>query len=127
MTSANEIQHGGSHYKGAKIQHWDFVVDHKIGYLEGCGTKYLSRHPQKNGLEDVLKAEHYTQKTLEKHLQQDYQNTFTGTLQDCHNFCVGAEMDVSSTAAFVALCSWNDEDDLLFVLDIINGIKLKYK
>lgn len=66
MTTANEIQHGGLHYKkSATLQHWDIVEKYGIGYCEGCSTKYVSRWREKNGLEDLQKAEHYVIKLLE--------------------------------------------------------------
>lgn len=65
MSSANEMQVGGDHYK-AGYQHWDMITDFHIGYLEGCATKYLTRWRKKNGLEDLKKALHFTQKLIEK-------------------------------------------------------------
>ena len=66
MTTANEIQHGGQHYKKSKtLQHWDVVERYGIGYCEGCSTKYVYRWRDKNGLEDLQKAHHYVLKLLE--------------------------------------------------------------
>lgn len=66
MNRANERQHGGDHYSG-EYQHWDLVIDTRMGYLEGCATKYLSRWRNKNGIEDLRKAQHYVEKLLECH------------------------------------------------------------
>lgn len=65
--SANDTQVGGDHYRkgGAEYQHWDFVVDAGLGYLEGCATKYLARHASKNGRQDLEKAAHYVQKMID--------------------------------------------------------------
>lgn len=63
--SANDRQVGGSHYR-SEYQHWDFIVDHRIGYLEGCSSKYATRWRKKNGLEDVEKGVHYCDKLIEK-------------------------------------------------------------
>ena len=62
--SANERQVGGDHYR-SRYQHWDFVEEGGLGYLEGCATKYVSRWRQKNGVQDLEKAEHYVQKLVE--------------------------------------------------------------
>jgi hypothetical protein len=62
--TANERQVGGAHYR-KKIQHWDFVASHDYGYLEGQVTKYVFRWKDKNGLQDVQKAEHFLQKLIE--------------------------------------------------------------
>lgn len=68
MTSAaNDTQVGGDHYKklNAAYQHWDFAVDLKLNHLEASATKYLARHMNKNGRQDLEKAAHYVQKLIE--------------------------------------------------------------
>lgn len=65
--SANQIQVGGEHYMNKKIQPWDFIAANDLGYLEGCVVKYVSRHKEKNGVEDLEKARHYLQKLIEIH------------------------------------------------------------
>lgn len=65
MTSVNEYQVGGNHYSGAAVQHWDWVAQNNIGYLEGCATKYVARWRKKGGKQDLLKARHFTQKARE--------------------------------------------------------------
>lgn len=55
-------QIGGNHYNKGYVQHWDWVSKTRLGYLEGCATKYLVRWREKNGLEDLLKAKTYIQK-----------------------------------------------------------------
>lgn len=63
--SANETQVGGDHYKSKAIQPWDYIASNNIGYLEGCIIKYISRHREKGGLEDLKKAEHFLAKLIE--------------------------------------------------------------
>lgn len=63
--SANSRQIAGSHYQGTEYQHWDFVIDAALPYLEAQITRYLDRHARKNGREDVEKALHYSQKLRE--------------------------------------------------------------
>jgi hypothetical protein len=64
MVSANDMQIAGNHY-AAEYQHWDWVADVGLGYLEGCATKYVCRAFKKNGLEDLQKATHYLAKMQE--------------------------------------------------------------
>ena len=66
--SANDIQVGGNHYKDKPIQPWDYIVQNKLGYLEGCIVKYISR--EKNRLEDLHKARHYLDKLIEIQQQE---------------------------------------------------------
>lgn len=64
MTSVNEIQISGDHYKTA-YQTWDFIDDFKLGYMEGNVVKYVQRHAKKAGKVDLNKATHYVQKMFE--------------------------------------------------------------
>lgn len=61
MTQVEQV--GGSHY-AADYQHWDWAADTRLPYLEGCASKYLPRWRQKNGLEDLRKAQSYLKKAL---------------------------------------------------------------
>ena len=62
--SANDKQVGGNHYK-TKYEHWDLVVNTRMGYLEGTSTKYISRWHKKDGIKDLQKAKHYLEKLIE--------------------------------------------------------------
>lgn len=53
-----ETQIGGKHYK-MSIQPIDYILENKLGFCEGNVIKYISRHREKNGKEDLLKAKHY--------------------------------------------------------------------
>lgn len=63
--TANTTQVGGEHYRAAPFQHWDLAALLKLGYFEGQITKYITRHPRKNGAQDALKALHFTVKLAE--------------------------------------------------------------
>lgn len=56
--SAFDRQPGGDHYKHYKIQPLQFFLANKIPHLEACICKYVLRHSNKNGKEDLLKAIH---------------------------------------------------------------------
>lgn len=69
---ANARQEGGKHYSdGVSIQTWDFIIDHKLNYLEGNVIKYVDRHRKKNKKEDLLKARHYLDKLIESEYGMD--------------------------------------------------------
>lgn len=69
--TANERQIGGTHYAG-EYQHWDFVTDCDLGYLDGTATKYIARNRQKGQmLADLGKADHYIQKLIETYLDPE--------------------------------------------------------
>jgi len=63
--NANDIQTGGNHYVLKAIQPWDFIIANNLGYLEGNIIKYVTRHKEKGGIEDLKKAQHYLQKLIE--------------------------------------------------------------
>ena len=59
-------QIAGSHYQKYKIQPSKFVVENKLLYPEGCAIKYIIRHQDKNGKEDLLKAIHFIEMIIER-------------------------------------------------------------
>jgi len=61
----NDYQIAGDHYKKQKINHWDYVLENNIPYMEAQVIKYVSRWRDKNGLEDLRKAQHYLAKLIE--------------------------------------------------------------
>lgn len=63
--NANDVQTGGNHYVLKAIQPWDFIIANNLGYLEGNIIKYVTRHKEKGGIEDLKKAQHYLQKLIE--------------------------------------------------------------
>ena len=69
--SALDKQEGGGHYKGFTIQPIEFIHVNAIPYIEGNVIKYICRHRQKNGLEDLLKAKHY----IDLLIQLEYHKT----------------------------------------------------
>lgn len=67
VTSSNEQQVGGDHYKKLAIQPWDYIAANNLGYFEGAAIKYLSRWKDKGGVEDLRKAIHFIEKLIEIH------------------------------------------------------------
>lgn len=65
MSTANNTQVGGQHYKSKTIQPWDFIAANGLGYFEGNIVKYVSRWRDKGGLDDLRKARHYLDKLIE--------------------------------------------------------------
>ena len=56
--SALSVQTGGSHYKDLTIQPAEYCQLNKINALESAVIKYVTRHQDKNGEEDIQKAIH---------------------------------------------------------------------
>ena len=51
-------QVGGAHYQ-LNIQPIEYIMMNNLGYCEGNVVKYVTRHNNKNGAEDIRKAIHY--------------------------------------------------------------------
>ena len=59
-------QVGGNHYRKYKIQPSEFVVENKLLYPEGTVIKYILRHQDKGGKQDLLKAIHFIEMIIER-------------------------------------------------------------
>lgn len=68
VEKANDMQVGGSHYKGQSLsgqEHWDVSWDFNLDGFQHTVSKYLFRWKQKNGLQDLKKAQHTLNKYVE--------------------------------------------------------------
>ena len=63
--SAWNKQEGGSHYKNLKIQPMQYALENKLDYAQANVIKYVTRHADKNGKEDLLKAIHNIELMIE--------------------------------------------------------------
>lgn len=70
ITKASEIQVGGGHYAKYKIQPTEFIHANNVPFIEGNIIKYVMRHREKNGIEDLKKAKHY----IELLIEYEYEN-----------------------------------------------------
>ena len=64
--SAYKKQVGGKHYLKYKIQPSEFVIENKLLYPEGNVIKYILRHQNKGGKEDLEKAKHFIDMIIER-------------------------------------------------------------
>lgn len=58
-------QVGGDHYKRMKIDVFEFAEANGLTFMEATVCKYVARHRYKNGLEDLLKAQHTINRLIE--------------------------------------------------------------
>ena len=68
--SALDYQVGGSHYRDKAIQPVEFIHANNLGFCEGNVVKYITRHKEKNGIEDLKKAKHY----IDLLIEMEYKN-----------------------------------------------------
>ena len=64
-------QIGGNHYQKYKIQPSKFVVENKLLYPEGCVIKYVVRHQDKGGKQDLEKAKHMIDMIIERDYEEE--------------------------------------------------------
>jgi hypothetical protein len=58
-------QIGGTHYSQLAVEPIQFIETNGLGYHEGNVIKYVSRWRNKNGLEDLKKAQWYINRLIE--------------------------------------------------------------
>ena len=63
--SSYDKQVGGNHYKDMAIQPSEFVNKNKMLFAEGNAIKYICRHNNKGGKQDLEKAKHYIDMIIE--------------------------------------------------------------
>lgn len=68
---SNSYQVGGEHYKKFQYQPWDFIMDYDIPFALGLAIKYVIRHREKNGKNDLEKAIHCIKKAQERNLDRN--------------------------------------------------------
>jgi hypothetical protein len=71
--NALEKQEGGKHYKGYAIQPIEFIHANNVPYCEANVIKYVMRHREKYGVEDLRKAKHYIELLIELEYGNDNQ------------------------------------------------------
>lgn len=64
-SEALQKQEGGNHYKDLKIQPIEFIHANNIPFAEGNVIKYVCRHRNKNGAQDLRKAIHFLEMLIE--------------------------------------------------------------
>ena len=65
MTAYNK-QIGGEYYLKMKIQPSEFANKNNLPFAEGNAIKYICRHKDKGGKEDLKKAKHYIDMIIER-------------------------------------------------------------
>ena len=64
--SAYDKQIGGTHYRKMKIQPSKFVIENELLFPEGNVIKYILRHQDKGGKQDLEKAKHFIDMIIER-------------------------------------------------------------
>lgn len=113
---ANEIQVGGTHYK-TDYEHWDWVEDLCLPYLEAQTTRYIMRARKKNGVEDLKKSIHYVDKMLE--LLQRRHPLSQRNLEATLLFCSKNELTEEESRIIRLIAHWRGKEDLILAKKLI--------
>lgn len=125
--SANERQVGGDHYK-SEYQHWDFVEDVNLPYLEACATKYVTRARKKNGVQDLEKTVHYIDKLVDRLDEFGRGPTnYIPARERIGRFIELNRLDDLEEAAFNAICRWRVRNDLLCAKELVKVLLAREK
>lgn len=112
--AANDTQVGGSHYK-VSYEHWDFIHELGIPYLEAVTTKYVTRWRKKDGRQDLHKALHYLTKleeTSEPIPRWPSEFTTVGDYDKIARFCAANGLSEIETAYIRILVTWSEKHEL---------------
>ena len=90
--AANDKQIGGDHYK-AKYQCWDFAADVDLQIYLHPALKYLIRHKQQKGKQDLEKAIHYIEKEKERELCSQGSIYLDNVIKRTQEFLESCEFD----------------------------------
>ena len=71
MSNPYDTQIGGNHYQTMKIQPAEFINKNEMKFAEGNAIKYICRHVNKGGLQDLEKAKHYIDMIIERDYGDD--------------------------------------------------------
>ena len=71
MSNPYDKQVGGDHYSKMKIQPAEFINKNKMLFAEGNAIKYICRHINKGGEQDLEKAKHYIDMIIERDYGDD--------------------------------------------------------
>lgn len=95
---ALNIQVGGTHYRGMKIQPVEFAMANRWDFCASCVLKYLLRHGDKNGRQDLEKALHFVE--LREGLHSGWKAAEVIDIQD---FIIANAVPKAESTALLAL------------------------
>lgn len=118
-SKANERQVAGTHYGKVIYQHWDFATDVDLHYLVGCASKYVLRHQDKNGMQDLEKCLHYLQKAEERgvHAMEAKHEHFEALIR------FAAQLPEQERRAVECMCMSNYVEASCIVRELLNELK----
>ena len=66
ILSGEEKHTTPKHYSGLRIEPLEYIIANNLDFLEGNIVKYVTRYPNKGGVDDLIKAREYIDKLIER-------------------------------------------------------------
>ena len=109
MSNPYDTQVGGNHYQTMKIQPAEFINKNEMKFAEGNAIKYICRHVNKGGLQDLEKAKHYIDMIIERDYGDDAEKSkvFLGDVKVNYG-------DVSISDEYIKSIPKNNVNDEVF-------------
>lgn len=85
MRSRKE-QISGDHYSKRSIQPFDIINEYNLDFYEGNALKYLLRHKEKNGKEDLLKLKDYVDCIIDMQYPEDDTSGYWHDINSTNNY-----------------------------------------
>lgn len=123
--SSGVKQIGGDHYQ-AEYQHWDWVIDAGLGYLDGNATKYIPRWKKKGGLNDLLKAKSYIDKMLNRYVNvaRSREDIPADIIHATDRFISANKIEADEAAIIRMIAVWTTRHDLTLISEAIEEYTL---
>ena len=111
---SKETQIGGNHYSKRKIQPFDIIDEYGLDFYEANALKYILRHKEKNGKEDILKAKDYLDAVLDRHYPEEANCEQEELFERGNYFYISSTTDIYFGDVLEAHCfrSWLDDEQL---------------
>ena len=66
MLNTDEFEKPKHYTAGFGIEPLDYIIQNEMDFLEGNIIKYVSRYPHKGGINDLMKAQVYLNRLIER-------------------------------------------------------------
>ena len=121
-------QVGGNHYRNKAIEPIEYIMKNNLGYCEGNVIKYVTRHAEKGGAEDIRKAIQYLHFILERQYDEAPRGVSLGTAQNnavlrAYDDCINAITEMMAEPLTKLLPGKSKEGAIAFAEDILAEVK----
>ena len=113
MSNPYDTQVGGNHYQTMKIQPAEFINKNEMKFAEGNAIKYICRHVNKGGLQDLQKAKHYIDMIIERDYADEAKNSSVDSGVDItYSGLSYNDVDPGLTVTLPSASKQSSDDDL---------------